>query len=460
MASQTLPLDVEAQSIRRWRIRRIIQQLSELKACDASLITIAIPSNDQLDQTAKLLTEEMETASVTNSSQTQNSVQQALVTAQSLLSLYSQRKLPPNGLVLYCGLAHNHKNSNDSKENNISICFEPIRSITNSRYQRNIHFITDFLEEMLNELPLNIYGIVVISDEGALLAKLGNTRADIVQQFSVDIRKKPRRGGASTIRFHRIRREKFHNYFKKIAEICETSLSNVDGVIVGGKVHLTAEFVNSDLLDIKIKSKIKRIVDIQYGGKAGLHETIKLCSDLFTNLKLINETKQLDKFFDLIKLGSDSGSAMQMYAIGVDETMLSLNLGADLVDKIILWENLIIKRFVYKLKQAEKEIIIWADTEQKAFEKLKSNGSISNNNKDIECLDEMSLVEWFADNYTELNIKLILVNDYTQEGQQFKIAFDGIASIFRYPIATSTFNDIEKQQHEQNDIDDQTTLFE
>ncbi|CAF1237638.1 unnamed protein product [Didymodactylos carnosus] len=102
MASQTLHLDVEAQSVERWKIHHIIQQLSELKARDASLITITIPSNDQLDQITKLLTEEMETASVTNSSQTQDSVQQALITAQSLLNLYSQRKLPPNGLVLYC----------------------------------------------------------------------------------------------------------------------------------------------------------------------------------------------------------------------------------------------------------------------------------------------------------------------------------------------------------------------
>ncbi|CAF1026881.1 unnamed protein product [Didymodactylos carnosus] len=443
--------DHEQSEIERWKIRRTVKQLSQMKGRGTSLITLTIPSNGQVSRTIKLLTEELGTASCIKSSQTRNNVKQAITTAQARLSLYSQRTLPKNGLVIYAGIA---QDDDQNKEKKVSISFEPLQPLTNSLYRCDNHFITDFLHQQLNESQV-VYGIIVVDGNGALFARLENTRALVLQKFNVDLPKKHGRGGQSQLRFERLRKESIHNYLRKVAEACtsnfiskETGLVNIDkGFIVAGSANLKHELINGDLMNVKIKTKIQRVVDVQYGAENGLQEAIKLCSDLFTDLKLANDRKELDDFFTLIRLSNDPEN--QQYCIGVDETMSLLNSAPGIIDRILLWENLEMKRYVYRTKQQEHIII--ADNEQKALEKLFVLMNENENKNDVECVDAQNLVEWFTENYKDLNLNVVLVSNYTQEGQQFQLGFGGCVAMLRYPIPSSTFDPITTQTNEDQD---------
>jgi peptide subunit release factor 1 (eRF1) len=60
----------------------------------------------------------------------------------------------------------------------------------------------------------------------------GNIR-DIITKFSVDLPKKRRYGGASAIRFARIRKEKRRNYVRIISEMTtQCFISNVETLII------------------------------------------------------------------------------------------------------------------------------------------------------------------------------------------------------------------------------------
>ena len=46
----------------------------------------------------------------------------------------------------------------------------------------------------------------------------------------------------------------------------------------------------------------------------------------------------------------------------------------------------------------------------------------------MELVDTMSLLEWFANNYTNFGVTLEIVTDKSQEGSQFVKGFGGIGS--------------------------------
>lgn len=65
------------------------------------MISLVIPPKDQISRVSKMLTDEYGTASNIKSRVNRLSVLSAITSTQQRLKLYS--KVPPNGLVLYCG---------------------------------------------------------------------------------------------------------------------------------------------------------------------------------------------------------------------------------------------------------------------------------------------------------------------------------------------------------------------
>ncbi|CAF1048714.1 unnamed protein product [Rotaria sordida] len=403
-------------AIEKWKLRRTIQYLSSLRGHGTSLVTIIVPAQSQLSQTTRLLTDEYALSSSIRSPQTRHNVQQALSAAQGRLRLYTQNTLPKNGLVLYTGIVDDGEQNRETK---ISMCIEPLQPL-----QRDLYRCTTILKRIQVSLP-----------------------------------KKHGRGGQSAARFERLRREAVHNYLTKVAENAKSvflnnqqhGLCNVDGFILSGSANLKEELVKSDLLGTQIQNKILRIIDVSYGGDSGLQETLRLCTDLLADIKLTQERELLNEAFCQINLSSTKNETNTVsYTIGIDETSLILNEGSNLIDRLIIWENLITKRYVYQ-KRDEEKIIIVADNEQQAQKKLKILIK-ENDNEQIECIDEMNLIDYLTENYKEMNMRLYLVTDRSPEGQQFRLGFGGCIALLRYPISTSIFDSLENN-NENNEID-------
>ena len=433
--------------IEQWKLRRTIQYLSTLRGRGTSLVTIIIPAQSQLSRTMKLLTDEYSLSSCIKSSQTRHNVQQALSTAQSKLRLYTQNTLPANGLVLYAGMVYDEA---DHRESKISMCIEPLQPLQHGLYRCETHFITDFLQKQLmdnaNDFNARRYGIIVIDGNGSLFARIDPQQGTtVLKRFQVSLPKKHGRGGQSAMRFDRLRREAIHNYLTKVADSAKSQflnaqqhgLVNVDGFILSGSANLKHDLIKSDLLGSQIQNKILRTIDISYGGDNGLQETLRLCSDLFADMKLTQERQLLEEVFSQINLSSTTNENNTVsYTIGVAETSLVLNEGSGLIDRIVVWEDLKTKRYVYQKRNKEIFVII-ADNEQEAQKQLKIN-----ENEQIECIDETYFIDYLTDHYKELNIRVHIVTDRSPEGQQFQLGFGGCIAILRYPVSTSLFDSL------------------
>lgn len=385
-----------------------------------SMISLIIPPKDQISRIAKMLADEFGTASNIKSRVNRLSVLGAITSVQQRLKLYN--KVPPNGLVIYCGTIV----TDEGKEKKVNIDFEPFRPINTSLYLCDNKFHTEALTALLADD--NKFGFIVMDGNGALFGTLsGNTR-EVLHKFTVDLPKKHGRGGQSALRFARLRMEKRHNYVRKVAEVAvqlfiSNDKPNIAGLVLAGSADFKTELSQSDMFDPRLQGKIIKIVDVSYGGENGFNQAIELSSDSLANVKFIQEKKLIGRYFD--EISQDTGK----YCFGVDDTLKALEMGA--VDILIVWENLDVTRYVLKNHATDVENILFLRPEQ---EKDKTHFIDKDTGVELELSEQMPLLEWFANNYKNFGATLEIITDKSQEGAQFVRGFGGIGGILRYQI--------------------------
>ncbi|KAM7242535.1 hypothetical protein CapIbe_007005 [Capra ibex] len=344
----------------------------------------------------------------------------AITSVQQRLKLYN--KVPPNGLVVYCGTIV----TEEGKEKKVNIDFEPFKPINTSLYLCDNKFHTEALTALLSDDSK--FGFIVIDGSGALFGTLqGNTR-EVLHKFTVDLPKKHGRGGQSALRFARLRMEKRHNYVRKVAETAvQLFISgdkvNVAGLVLAGSADFKTELSQSDMFDQRLQSKVLKLVDISYGGENGFNQAIELSTEVLSNVKFIQEKKLIGRYFD--EISQDTGK----YCFGVEDTLKALEMGA--VEILIVYENLDIMRYVLHCQGTEEEKILYLTPEQ---EKDKSHFTDKETGQEHELIESMPLLEWFANNYKKFGATLEIVTDKSQEGSQFVKGFGGIGGILRYRV--------------------------
>jgi len=403
-----------------WKIKKLIKSLEAARGNGTSMISLIIPPRDQIARVNKMLADEFGTASNIKSRVNRLSVLGAITSVQQRLKLYN--KVPPNGLVIYCGTII----TEEGKEKKVNIDFEPFRPINTSLYLCDNKFHTEALTALLADD--NKFGFIVMDGNGALFGTLsGNTR-EVLHKFTVDLPKKHGRGGQSALRFARLRMEKRHNYVRKVAEVAVTLFisndkPNIAGLVLAGSADFKTELSQSDMFDPRLQAKVIKIVDVSYGGENGFNQAIELASDSLANVKFIQEKKLIGRYFD--EISQDTGK----YCFGVDDTLKAMEMGA--VDILIVWENLDIQRFVLKNHSTDEEKILHLRPDQ---EKDKTYFTDKETGVELELMEQMPLLEWFANNYKNFGATLEIITDKSQEGAQFVRGFGGIGGILRYQV--------------------------
>lgn len=407
-------------AVELWKIRKLIKSLELCRGNGTSMISLIIPPKDQIAPVSKKIADELGTATNIKSRVTRQSVITALTSVQARLKLYN--KVPPNGLVIYCGEIM----TDDGKEKKVNFDFEPFKPINASLYLCDNKFHTEALSALLADDTR--FGFIVMDGNGALFGTLqGNTR-DVITKFGVDLPKKHGRGGQSSVRFARLRMEKRHNYVRKVAEtsvqcFITNDKINVSGLVLAGSADFKTELGQSDMFDNRLQCKILKVVDVSYGAENGFNQAIELASDCLQNVKFIQEKKLISKYFD--EIAKDTGQ----YCFGIDDTLRALESGA--VEVLIVWENLDTMR--YELKNAvtgEKEIKFLKPDQVKD----KSNFINKETGAELEVDEQVALLEWFANNYKTFGTNLQIVTDKSQEGSQFCKGFGGIGGLLRYRL--------------------------
>ena len=406
-------------NIEMWKIKKLIKSLDMARGSGTSMISLILPPKSQISITAKMLADEYGTATNIKSRVNKQSVLTAITSTQQRLKLFN--KVPPNGLIIYCGTIL----TDDGKEKKVNIDIEPFKPINRSLYLCDCRFHTEALHELLESDDK--FGFIIMDGNGSLFGTLaGNTR-EVLNKFSVDLPKKHGRGGQSALRFARLRLEKRANYLKKVAEMANiTFISNdkinVTGIILAGSAEFKNDLHQSKLFDPRLVEKVLKIVDVSYGGDNGFNQAIELSVETLTNVKFVQEKKLISQYFS--EISQDTGK----YCFGIDDTLKALEIGA--IETLIVFENLDTIRYILKNSQTQEEIIKYINPEQE----IDSTHFITDDGIELELVEKLQLVEWFAENYKTFGATLEFVTDKSQEGTQFVRGFGGLGGILRYMV--------------------------
>mmetsp|Transcript_19275 Transcript_19275/g.66489 ORF Transcript_19275/g.66489 Transcript_19275/m.66489 type:complete len:439 (-) Transcript_19275:121-1437(-) len=429
--------DAHALQIEVFKVKKLVKSLTIARGNGTSMISLVIPPKDQISRISKMLADEYGTASNIKSRVNRLSVLGAITSTQQRLKLYS--KVPPNGLVLYCGTVL----TDEGKEKRVNIDFEPFKPINTSLYLCDNKFHTEALNELLEDDDK--FGFIVMDGNGALYGTLQGNSREVLHKFSVDLPKKHGRGGQSALRFARLRLEKRHNYVRKVAEfavqmfISNGERPNVRGIILAGSAEFKQQLERSDLFDARLLKIVIKSVDVAYGGEAGFNQAIELSVETLGSVKLVQEKKLLQKYFD--EISQDTGK----YCFMIGDTLKGLELGA--VETLVVWENLDVDRITLKDAASGVTTVVFLSKDQQGPDESYLHGK---DGVEYEEVEKISFVEWLANNYRSFGTILEFVTNRSQEGSQFCRGFGGIGGILRWKV-----DFIEMADAEAEDVDEQ-----
>lgn len=420
-------------AVQVWKIKKLIKALEQARGNGTSMISLIIPPRDQTSRVNKMLSDEYGTASNIKSRVNRQSVLSAITSTQQRLKLYP--KVPPNGLVIYCGTIMNDQN----KEREVLVDFEPFKPINTSLYLCDNKFHTEALASLLESDEK--FGFIIMDGNGALFGLLtGNTRT-VLHKFSVDLPKKHGRGGQSALRFARLRLEKRHNFVRKVAEIAVTQFIpdgqkvNVTGLILAGSADFKTELYTSELFDQRLKAKVLKTVDVSYGGENGFNQAIDLSAETLGNVKFIQEKRLVQRYFDEISKDTNK------YCFGVVDTMRALEQGA--VEILIAWENMEHTRVELENPQTGERVVKILSKQQMTD---MSNFADEETKVELETREQEPFVDWLAAHYKDFGTTLEFITDRSQEGAQFVQGFGGIGGLMRYEVNFEAYEEPDEDE--------------
>src|SRR5712692_4020717 len=175
-------------SVRLYKIRKLISELSSKEGRGTELISLYVPPKKPVHEVISNLRDEWGTAGNIKSDTTRNHVQDALVKTMQRLKLY--RTTPENGLVIFSGALPT--NGLGSEVININEIVPP-KPVTTYLYQCDDHFHLEWLKDMLKEEK--VYGIISIDSTEAGLGILSGDRLEVVDVITSGVSGKTRKGG-------------------------------------------------------------------------------------------------------------------------------------------------------------------------------------------------------------------------------------------------------------------------
>merc|ERR1712196_78527 len=100
------------------------------------------------------------------------------------------------------------------------------------------------------------------------------------------------------------------------------------------------------------------------------------------------------------------------------------------IETLIVYENLPTMRYTLKNAQSGEETVLHLSPEQEADQ----SNFVASDGAELEVIEKLQLVEWFANNYKNFGATLEFVTNRSQEGSQFVKGFGGIGGILRYKV--------------------------
>ena len=248
----------------------ILREVKKWSAPATVLLSLYIPPGRPLSDVMQLLRQEYSITDNIKLKKTRQAVKRALSAAMDRLQMIS--KVPPNGLVLFCG-------ENMETGDFICLMFSPPEKVPVFYYRTDKRFITDFLEEMVEDR--DAIGIMIIERDQATIGLLRGGRLEVLEEIDDYIPGKHKMGGQSQRRFDRIIEQMVEDFFKRVGEHAARHYlpllekGRLKGIIVAGPGYAKMDFVKGKYLDYRLQQLVSReLVDVAYQGDQGLKEVV------------------------------------------------------------------------------------------------------------------------------------------------------------------------------------------
>jgi peptide chain release factor subunit 1 len=410
-------------SLQRFRLKKILEILSSKEGRGTELVSLYVPPEKQISEVSQMLRDEWGTASNIKSNTTRKNVQDAITKVIQRLKLY--KKVPKNGLVLFCGAIPQNGIGSEKIEGPYTLI--PPEPIGIYLYRCDSKFHTQHLTDLLKYTVT--YGILLLDSSGATFATLKGQRVEIVQDITSGIPGKHRAGGQSARRFERIREAQLNEFFKRIGNYANEiflSITDLKGIIIGGPGPTKYDFEKEGYLDYRLKDMIVNKIDTGYIGEQGVEEVFEKAPEIVKNVRYIEEKKAIQKF--LYEIGHDTGLA----TYGEREVRRSLNSG--LISTLFLSEALENVRVKVECSTCSK--IKYHTMKQTKTSDFQNNiGNISCLKCGVQTLhitEEKAIIEELAELAEKSSVNVELISTHSEEGQMLWKSFGGIAAILRY----------------------------
>ena len=416
-------------SVKRYRLKKMLNQLSSISGHGTELVTVYIPPRRQIFDVISQLRNEAGTASNIKSDLTRTHVQDALSRTVEHLKLF--KETPENGLVIFCGAIPTGKGFGTEKIELYSVI--PPKPIQINLYRCDDHFWTDHLKDMMKDDKT--IGILAIDTQEAGLGILTGDRWEVIDSLTSGVAGKHRQGGQSARRFERLRDNELNEYYHRIADRSQKVFIDqfyVKGIIVGGPGPTKENFLREEYLDYRLQNSVISTIDTSYSGDEGVREIIDKVNEqgVMTEYRLMEEKRIIKKFMSEVHATKGLG------IYGIVDVVKSLKSGA--VDMVIVTDDVAYVKLDVKCKRCgtTQEKFIERHNLQRIKQEFFSKPCPSCNAIDFES-NETDIVDYLEELVTQSGSKLEIISGKTEEGAQLA-SIGKVGAFLRFrPIANA-----------------------
>jgi peptide chain release factor subunit 1 len=412
----------ERSSLLRFRLKKALDLLASKQGRGTELISLYVAPGRQISDVIKYLRQEYATASNIKSRTTRKNVQEAIDRVTQRLKLFKEP--PPTGLVIFCGAIPKGGPGSEEMEIYTIVPPEPIRV---HFYRCDDKFVLEPLEDMLKEKET--FGIIVLDTSEASFATLKGRHVEIIKEITSGIAGKTRAGGQSARRYERIRDHEVSAYYTRIAEYAAKiflEIPDIKGLVIGGPGPSKYDFVEDNYLDYRLKERILATVDTAYVGPQGVEEVVERSSEVFKNVRYIEEKNLVQQF--LYQIGHDTG----LGTYGEEEVRNCLSKGA--VSAVLVSEALDLMRQPIECTVChyhETRTIRSVDRPRLEQELLSKNCPRCLN-QSLSLGESKDMIDELAELAEESKSDIQVISSETEEGQMLLKSFGGIAALLRF----------------------------
>ena len=331
-------------SVKLYKIRKILEELSQKSGRGTELISLYVPRGKQLHEVINNLREEQGTADNIKSDLTRTHVVDSLSRVIQRLKLY--KDTPERGLVIFCGALPPESGGPLGSEVIKIYEIDPPKELTTFLYRCDDHFHVDILKDMLKDD--NLIGFLAIYAKDAGWGLLHGDKIEVLGETGSGVAGKHRQGGQSAKRFQKLREMELMYYFNRVAATTKEyfiDIYPVKGLIISGPGPTKEDFINNNYLDYRLQDMIIATIDSSYSGSEGIREAFARAGEILSDFRMVEEKQLVDELFRHINSRTGFG------AYGLKEAIKLLQ--NNVVQTLIVTDDTNLYRIEVKCKRCQ-----------------------------------------------------------------------------------------------------------